>query len=155
MDVLIIIGLIVAGILLFLIELFVIPGISLAGIGAVISLVYANYYAFANMGESAGFITLAASIITCIASLVLFMRSKTLEKIALKKSINSTVDNKAERSVSVGDLGQTVTRLALIGMAEINGHHVEVKSTSGLMDEHTPIRVVRIDEGTILVEKQN
>ena len=155
MDVLIIIGLIVAGILLFLIELFVIPGISLAGIGAVASLVYANYYAFVNMGESAGFLTLGASAVTCIGTLVLFMRSKTLEKIALKKSINSTIDNNAERSIAVGDTGHTVTRLALIGMAEINGNHVEVKSACGLMDEHTPIKVVRIAEGTILVEKQN
>lgn len=155
MDVLIIIGLIVAGLLLFLIELFVIPGISVAGISATICIIYANYYAFTNMSDTAGFLTLGVSAITCIGSLILFMRSKTLEKVALKKSIDSTVDNEAEQSIVVGDTGHTVTRLALIGMAEINGHHVEVKSANGLMDEHTPIRVIRIAEGTILVEKQN
>lgn len=41
---------------------------------------------------------------------------------ALKKNITSTVDNKAEQSVKVGDEGITFTRLALIGMADINGH---------------------------------
>jgi len=154
MDILIIIGLIAAGIILFLIEIFVIPGISIAGIGAFFCLVYANYFAFSNLGNTAGFITLAASAIACVVTLVLFMKSKTLDKIALKKNITSTIDNEAELSVKEGDTGIAVTRLALIGMAEINGHHVEVKSADGYIDEKTPIVVSRIADGTILVAKQ-
>jgi membrane-bound ClpP family serine protease len=154
MDILIIIGLIVAGIVLFLIEIFVIPGISLAGIGAFVCLIYANYFAFSNLGNTAGFITLAASVIACVASLVIFMKSKALDKMALKKNITSTVDNKAEQSVKVGDTGTAVTRLALIGMADINGHHVEVKSIDGFIDEKTPVVVSRIAGGTIHVTKQ-
>ena len=57
MDVLIIIALIAAAVILFLVELFVIPGISLAGISALVCIIYANYYAFANLGTGAGFIT--------------------------------------------------------------------------------------------------
>ena len=127
MDILIIIGLILAGIILFLIEIFIIPGISFAGIGAFFCLIYANYFAFSNLGNTAGFITLAASAIACITSLIIFMKSKTLDKMALKKNITSTVDNKAEQSVKIGDEGISFTRLALIGMADINGHHVEVR----------------------------
>jgi NfeD-like. len=154
MDILIIIGLIVAGVILFLIEIFVIPGISFAGIGAFCCLIYANYFAFSNLGNTAGFITLATSAIACISTLTLFMKSKTLDKIALKKNINSTVDNEAEQSVEVGDTGIASTRLALIGMADINGHHVEVKSIDGLIEEKTPIIVSRIANGAILVVKQ-
>ncbi len=154
MDILIIIGLIAAGIILFLIEIFVIPGISIAGIGAFFCLIYANYFAFSNLGNTAGFITLAASAIACVGTLILFMKSKTLDKIALKKNITSTIDNEAELSVKEGDSGIAVTRLALIGMADINGHHVEVKSVDGFIDEKTPIVVSRIADGTILVAKQ-
>ena len=153
MDILIIIGLILAGIILFLIEIFIIPGISFAGIGAFFCLIYANYFAFSNLGNTAGFITLAASAIACITSLIIFMKSKTLDKMALKKNITSTVDNKAEQSVKIGDEGISFTRLALIGMADINGHHVEVRSIDGYIEEKTPIVVSRIDNGTILVEK--
>lgn len=155
MDILIIIALIVAGIILFLVEIFIIPGISFAGIGAFVCLIYANYFAFSNLGNTAGFITLAASTLACVASLFIFMRSKTLDKIALKKNITSTVDNKAEQSIKVGDTGIAFTRLALIGIADINGHHVEVRSIDGFIDEKTPIIVARIDNGNILVEKQN
>ena len=109
MDVLIIVVLIIAAVILFLVELFVIPGISVAGFGALGCIIYANYYAFAYMGTGAGFITLVVSGIACIGSLVWFMRSKTLDKLALKKDITSKVDRSAANKVKVGDTGITTT----------------------------------------------
>ena len=146
MDIFIIAILVVAAVILFLVELFIIPGISIAGFLAGGCIIYANYYAFANLGATAG-------IITCIGSLVWFMHSKTLDKIALKKNITSKVDRSAEEKVKIGDTGITTTRLALIGYAEINGDIVEVKSTDGFLNEKTPIIVNRITDGVILVEK--
>lgn len=153
MNILIIVVLVIAAVILFLVELFIIPGISIAGILAGGCIIYANYYAFAYMGPVAGFITLAVSVIACLGSLVWFMRSKTLDKIALKKNITSKVDRSAENKVKIGDTGITTTRLALIGYAEINGDIVEVKSTDGFMNEKTPVIVNRITDGIILVEK--
>lgn len=153
MDILIIAILLIAAIVLLLVEIFFIPGISIAGIAAVAALIYANYYAFVYMGPVAGFITLTISAIASIGSIVLFMRSKTLDKVALKKNIDSKVDKKAEQSIKVGDKGITTTRLALIGHAEIAGKNVEVKSTDGFLDEKTPVVVIRIADGVILVEK--
>jgi NfeD-like. len=153
MDILIITILIIAAVILFLIELFVIPGISLAGISALACIIYANYYAFANLGTAAGFVTLGVSAVTCIGSLVWFMRSKMLDKLALKKNIDSKIDRSAENSVKVGDAGISTTRLAQIGYAEINGNIVEVKSIDGFLNEKTPIVVSRITDGIIMVEK--
>lgn len=153
MDILIITVLIIAAVLLFLVEVFIIPGISLAGVAAFGCLVYANYYAFTNLGSTAGFITLAISAVAFIGSLVWFMRSKMLDNLALKKNIESTVDNSAEKKVKVGDTGISTTRLAQIGYAEIDGNIVEVRSTDGFIDEKTPIIVTRISNGTILVEE--
>ena len=145
MDVLIIIVLIIAAVILFLVELFVIPGISFAGIAALGCIIFANYYAFANLGTGAGFITLVVSGVACVGSLV---------KLALKKDITSKIDNSAANKIKVGDMGITTTRLAQIGYAEIEGNIIEVKSTEGLLDEKTPIIVNRIADGTIFVEKQ-
>ncbi|MDR3119630.1 MAG: NfeD family protein [Mediterranea sp.] len=153
MDIVIIIILIVAAIVLFLVEVFLIPGISLAGIAAVAALVYANYYAFAYMGSTAGFITLIVSVAACVGSVILFMRSKMLDKISLKQNIDSKVDKEVEQSIRVGEKGVTTTRLALIGYAEIGGKFVEVKSTDGFLDEKTPVVVSRIADGMILVEE--
>lgn len=153
MDILIIAALIIAAIILFLVELFLIPGISIAGFLAGGCLIFANYYAFVYMGTTAGILTLVISFIASIGSLILFMRSKTLDKIALKKNITSKVDRSAEAKIKIGDIGTTTTRLALIGYAEINGEIVEVKSIDGLMDAKTAIIVNRITDGVILVEK--
>lgn len=153
MDILIIVVLLVAAVVLFLVELFVIPGISIAGILAGGCILFANYYAFTYMGTTAGFITLGVSAIACIGSLIWFMRSKTLDKIALKKNITSKVDRSAEAKVRIGDTGTCTTRLALIGYAEINGDIVEVKSTDGFLKEKTPVIVTRITDGVILVKK--
>ena len=78
MDILIIAVLIIAAVILFLVELFVIPCISLAGISSLVLIIYANYYAFANLGMAAGFITLGISGVACIGSLVWFIASQLL-----------------------------------------------------------------------------
>lgn len=153
MDILIIAVLVIAAIILFLVELFIVPGISIAGFLAGGCIVVANYYAFVQMGTTAGFITLAISAVACIGSLIGFMRSKTLDSLSLKKDITSKVDRTAEERVKVGDVGVTTTRLALIGYAEINGDIVEVKSIDGFLDEKTSIVVNRITNGVLMVEK--
>lgn len=153
MDIFIITILIIAAIILFLVELFIIPGISLAGISALACILYANYYAFTHLGPAGGFITLVISGLACIGSLIWFMKSKTLDKIALKKNITSKIDRREAEKIKVGDTGITTTRLAQIGYAEINGSIIEVKSTGGFINEKTPIIVSRITDGIILVEK--
>lgn len=153
MEILIISLLVIVAVILFLVELFLVPGISIAGILAGGCLLYANYYAFVHLGVAGGCITLAVSAVACIVSLVLFMRSKTLDRVALKKNITSKVDRTAESQVQVGDTGIATTRLALIGYAEIRGHIVEVKSAGGFIDEKTPVAVTRITDGIILVEQ--
>lgn len=154
MDILIIILLIVAAVILFLVELFVVPGISIAGILAGACALFANYYAFAYVGTGAGFLTLLVTCVASIGSLVWFMRSKTLDRLSLRQNITSQIDRDADKAnVRPGATGITTTRLALIGYADIGGYIVEVKSTGELLDEHTPIRVVRVVDGIILVER--
>lgn len=153
MDILIIIVLLIMAILLFLAELFLLPGISIAGILSAICILYVNYHAFVNMGTMAGCITLTISIIAFIVALIWFMRSKTLDKVSLKKQIKGNININADYVAQVGDCGVSTTRLALIGYADIKGHIVEVKSTGELIDAQTPIRIVRIVNNVILVEK--
>lgn len=53
MEILILIALIIGGLLLFAVEVFLIPGVSLAGIASGISILYAIYYACAPMVSNA------------------------------------------------------------------------------------------------------
>lgn len=153
MTILTIVLLIILATILFLVEIFLIPGISLAGILGTCSIVYANFYAFYHLGTTGGLITLLCSTIICISAIIIVIRSKALDKIALKKSISESIDNSSAASIKVGDEGITTTRLTLIGQAEINGNLIEVRSIDGFIDEHTPITVTRVQDGNIMVKK--
>ena len=155
MDILIIVSLIIAGLILFIIEVFLLPGISIAGIISAICLLYANYYAFDTMGTLPGCITLAISAIGVIAITVWFMRSKTVDKLSLKKTIDYKPEPLKGLNLKAGDEGVSLTRLALIGNAEFDGNIIEVRSTGDFIEEKSRIRVNRIRDGIVLVEKAN
>ncbi len=153
MEILILIALILGGLVLLLVEVFLIPGTSIAGFASAACLLGANYYAFSVMGTQAGCITLVASLAGCVAATVWFMKSKTVDKLSLKKTLDYQIDPLEGLEIKVGDRGVSVTRLALIGNAEINGHIIEVRSADGFIDEKTPIYVARISEGSVMVSK--
>lgn len=153
MDIILLIVLVVVAILLFLAELFIVPGISIAGILSGCCIIYANYHAFSVFGTTIGCITLLVSVASFIGALVWFMRSKTLDNLSLKENITSTVKRSDDENIQVGDTGIATTRLALIGYADFAGHIIEVKSTAEFIDAKTPVKVARIVDGIILVEK--
>ena len=153
MGILFIIALVISALLLLLVELFVIPGSSLAAILSAICLVWAVAYAFINISALAGIITLIIALILGSCVLIAFMRSKTLDKVALTEEVASTVDRSVAAQVQVGDKGFAVTRLALIGNAEINGHVVEVRSADGFLNEKTPVVVTCVTDNEIIVQE--
>ncbi len=153
MDIFIIIALLIAGIVLLLLEVFLFPGISLAGIGSAACLIYANVHAFNELGIWPGVITLVVSIISSILVFVWLMRSKSLDRLALKKDIDSSVKQPEADTIRPGDIGVALTRLAQIGNARFGDRIVEVKSAGDFIDAHSPIVVERITNGVIIVTK--
>ena len=153
MDLLILLALIIGGLILFIVEVFLIPGISIAGIASAASLLYAIYFAFDALGNQAGYITLLAVLVGIIGITVWFMHSKTVDRLALKKSLDYHPNPLEGIELKVGDKGTALTRLTLIGNAEINGHQLEVQSADGFIDEKTPIQVSRISNGVVYVQR--
>ena len=155
LDIIIIIALIIVALVLMVVEMLLIPGLGIAGLGAIGAFGYANSYAFTELGNLAGFITLTSTLFLAIVIIVFVLRSRSMDKLALNKNIDSTVANEASKAVRVGDTGVTITRLALIGNALINDSIIEVKSCDGFLDENTPIIVERIVENVIMVKKHS
>ncbi|MBR0361501.1 MAG: nodulation protein NfeD [Paraprevotella sp.] len=155
MEILIITALFLLCAIFMTIEIFIVPGISLAGIAALVCMIIANYITFSLFGTAVGGWVLIASIIFCSLLGVWAARSKFLEKYWLHKSIDSTAATTEQLSVKVGEEGTSITRLALIGNADINGNVIEVKSADGFIDEGTPIVVVRVEEAQITVKRKS
>ena len=153
MDIVIIASLSIAGLILFIIEVFLLPGISIAGIVSAGCMLYGNYYAFDTLGTIPGCITLAVSALGVVAITIWFMRSKTVDKLSLKKTIDYRPEPLKGLDLKVGDEGIALTRLALIGNAEFNGRIIEVRSSGDFIDEKSKIRVERILDGIVMVQK--
>ena len=91
--------------LLLAAELFILPGTGVAGIAAICCLVGANYFTFVWFGLTTGLWLSAASLVACILVGYWMLRSKTLEKYSLHKSIDSTAATQDQLSVQPGDEG--------------------------------------------------
>ena len=151
---LIIIILLVLAFILMAVEVFVVPGFGISGILSAISVVIADVLIYNEYG---GWFAFGALVIFGVLSLLLawwVSRSKTIEKMALHSSIDSTNATKEQLSVAVGEEGIALTRLALIGNAEINGKVVEVKSSGKFIEEGSPLVVVSVNEALILVKEK-
>lgn len=91
MEIVYVILLIVFGIGLLLAEIFLIPGIGIAGFLGVGSLAAGTIVAYLEIGSLAGHITLASAVITTGVAIYLTIRSKALDKMSLDTKIDSSV----------------------------------------------------------------
>jgi membrane-bound ClpP family serine protease len=156
MSILGIVLLILLGILLFLVEFFIIPGVTIAGIGGALLMGVAVFMAYRTHGTTAGHYTLLSTLLITITALVLALRSKTWRRLMLKTNIDGKVEVGLEdHTIKPGDKGETITRLAPIGMVRINEKAVEGKSIGGFLDPKTKVEVVKVLGTQIIVKPIN
>ncbi|MDR1557200.1 MAG: hypothetical protein LBS88_09260 [Tannerellaceae bacterium] len=140
-------------IVLILLEVFLLPGITVAGIGGALFAVGGMVYAY-SVSPGTGHITLIASVATFGGTFAWLLRAKSFNKVALHTDIDSKVTSVRELDIHPGDEGITLSRLAPIGKASIRNITVEAKSTGEFIDENTVIRVIRVDGYNVLVTKK-
>ena len=154
MSILAIILLIMLGMVLFLVEFFLVPSVTIAGIGGAILMGASVYMAFRTHGSTVGGWTLFATLLFTVVTMVFALRSRTWRRLMLKKNIDSKVEvaGIVDDKIKVGDTGETIGRLAPMGRVMVNDIAVEAKSISGFVDEHTKIVVIKIGTTQIIVK---
>ena len=154
-NLIIVAALVILGVVLLLIEFFLLPGISIAGIGGAIFMIGGVIYAYIYLGSTTGTATLVLSLIMLAGAFVWLVKSKSLQKIALTADITETVDNSELKSLKKGDIGVAVSRLNPIGKVMVNDVVVEGKSFDGeFIDEDAEIEVVRVETYNVAVRKK-
>lgn len=146
----IIIILLIALLLIFL-EIFVLPGINVAGILGLLLMIAGIYLGYKQIGAPTAHYILATTLI--LGTLIMFfgLRSSTWRKVALDTAIESKVAGDVSENVKVGDRGTALTRLGPIGTVLINGKTFEAKSAN-IIDAKTEIEVTEIDGNEIIVK---
>ena len=144
--------LILVGILLLLAEILLVPGVGVAGVLGLISLVGSCVYAFNMFGATTGTIVVAVNVVMVVGLTVYVLRAKTWKKLALNTNIDSKIQFFDENTLAVGDTGKTLTRLAPMGTAKIGENNYEVKSLEGIIDPGTEVEIVMIEDNKIYVK---
>jgi len=153
MSVTIIIILIVIGLALMVVEVVVLPGITVAGIAGVLLIGCSIFFTYRWFGNTAGTIALIGTGLLFIVFLIYALRAKTWDRLSLHSEIDSRVNVVDTNHIKPGDKGMTVSRLAPIGKIIIHDQIMEGKSEFGLIDENREIEVVHVNESTIIVQE--
>jgi len=150
-----IIAVIILGIILILLEIFVVPGITVAGVGGLLMLIGGVFMAYMKYGTPGGHYVLAGTVFSLIVLLYIFFKSKTWKKIALNTSIDSKAKEDLSLKISAGDNGKTISRLAPRGTVLVNDMMIEAESISGLIDQEEEVEVVKVKGNKIIVKLKN
>ncbi len=151
-----IILLVLLGIVLLIVEFLIVPGVTVAGIGGLLSIITAIFYGYHSLGTTEGNYILLGTIVLTVSLLLFALKSGTWKVAMLNKNIDSHVDYGLEsHEINIGDKGEAMTRLNPIGKVMVNGKVVEGKSLSGYIKEKTKVEVVKIESTNILVKPIN
>ncbi|PID94993.1 MAG: nodulation protein NfeD [Bacteroidales bacterium] len=139
------------GIGLILLEVFLLPGVSIAGVAGVLFILSSVGIAFSCFGLYVALYTLLGIGVVLMLSLYAVFKMGLMNRISLDANIDSTIESHSMK-IAKGCKGVAISRLAPIGNADIDGNIVSVKSISGLVDAGEQIEVISVSLQEILVK---
>lgn len=146
-----VITLILVGLVLIFAEILIIPGVGVAGILGLLSMGGSCFYAFTQLGNTAGIVVTAINAVLLVALTVWVLRAKTWKRLSLE----TKVDSKAvsfDGVLSLGERGRTLTRLAPMGMVLFDEDSVEVRALEGMIDPGVEVEIVMIEDNKVYVK---
>lgn len=155
MSLFVIILLILLGILLFVVEFLVIPGITIAGIGGAILIFTGFYLSYDQFGFLTGNLVVGGTVFAMAITMYYSLKSRTWRKTMLNSQIDGRANLFDNPDVNPGDTGRAISRLAPMGKVEVNGSYYEAKSLDILIDQDTEIEVVKVYPDKLIVKPKN
>lgn len=151
MSWLLIVMLIFLGILFLLLEVLVIPGVTVAMILGFGLLFVGLWQAYASHGVMAGHITLGSTLVITVAILYISFKAGTWKRMALKTTVDGKMDQLEGIEINKGDTGISISRLAPSGKAMIKDDIVEVHTNGEFIDQEQQIIVLSTRDNKIIV----
>ena len=148
-----IVFLVLLGLFFLVVELVLLPGIS---IGTVLSLLCygaAAYFGFLRFGALGGGATIVAILAVSLVATVISLRAKTWQRFSLDQKIDSSSMESPADELKAGDRGTTVSRLSPMGKVKIGGKVYEAKSTDVYIDQRKEVEVVGFENFTVIVKR--
>lgn len=151
------VGLFILGVVLLLIEIFLIPGFGLTGISGII-LIFVSIFFTLGGGEKALYsigVVAAILLVLFVILLILFPRLPIWKKLGLKERLETEKGYTSYTKIDelVGKEGIVLTTLRPAGTIEIDGKRYDALSLGEFIEKGTKIKVIKVEGGKIIVEK--
>ncbi len=152
MTLLILSSLLIIGLMLILIEVFLIPGTTVVGGLGFLSGLAGVYFAFLSYDTNTALWVSGIAGVTYVFAIWYGFTSNVWQYFALKeKSIGGVFDGRTE-GLTIGMLGKTVSDIKPIGKVLIGDHMYEVKSEEGFIEVGKEVKIVKIENNKIIVK---
>lgn len=158
----------VIGVILFLIEIFIIPGFGFAGIsgilliiaGLLLALINNVNFDFSPVGErevTRSILTVVAGI-ACGFGIIIFLSHKIgkgmfFNRLALKTSQDAVTEEAIETRKLVGETGTTLTDMRPAGKVKIGTELYDGIALHGFIERDTQVTVVKSENNQLYVNK--
>nr|WP_319399661.1 NfeD family protein [uncultured Carboxylicivirga sp.] len=152
MSLTVIVLIILLGLFLLVLEFFVFPGVTVAGIGGFLFAAGGIYLVYIKYGNSEGNIALLSTLAVGIVILVMAFRSKTWNRLMLNSNIEGKIETVEEENIKEGDEGVAVTRLNPIGKVMVNSELVEGRCPGHFVDENTSVIIQKVYKTYVIVK---
>ena len=153
MEWLIVIGFIVIGVALAIVEILFIPGTTVFGILGIASYITGIVLAYSYFPSSTAHLFFIGSFVFSIGAVGLSFRGRSWEKFSLKNSNTGKFNQGQTSELSVGQEGLAASNLRPIGKGEFENRIYEVTAFGGYIDTGKRIRILKVENRKITVEE--
>ncbi len=155
MEWIVVIGLIVFGIILIVVETIFIPGTTVVGVLGFLIAGYGVYISYDYFGSTAGTIILISSAVVGFGLVFYSFKTEAWSRFSLKGENNGRINDEFKIEVNLGDEGVMVSAAKPVGKASFNDQELAVTSSGRYIPEQTKVKISKIDSNKIFVEPIN
>jgi len=145
-------ALFIIGLVLILLEIFVIPGFGIAGISGISALLISLFFAFPSRAVALN-VLLAVVFLTIISGFLMvkkFGTSRIWNKISLETDSKDYFSSSNKKDY-LNKNGLTITKLRPAGTIKINGDRVDAVSEGGFIDKDVNVKVISVSGSRVVV----
>ncbi|MFC5624153.1 NfeD family protein [Algoriphagus winogradskyi] len=152
MTIFILSSLLIIGLVLFMIEVFLLPGTTVIGVvGLVVSLV-GIYYAYLSFDFNTAMWIVGITVIFNVVVIWYGFTSGIWSKFSLKSKLEGGAFDGRTDALQIGMPGKAISDLKPIGKATFDEKIYEVKSEDGFIEVGKIISIIKIENNKIIVK---
>lgn len=148
-----IIGIIVLGIILVLVEILLIPGITFFGVIGGILMLLGIILSYISFGSTMGNYTLLSTAIVSVVIVLLSFKLKLWNRFVIKSTLEGKANVIDNANINIGDIITTTSKLQPVGTAIINNQKLEVSTKGEFVETNKKVEIIKIVQNKIIVKE--